>query len=171
MKKILIVIAIIVSILCINKDESIVIPNNAIRFRVVANSNKLEDQLIKNNISVSLQEYIFDLTKNAKSAKETKEILLKNKENIDSIVQKYLDINNINEKFNVSIGNNYFPKKSYKGIDYDAGYYDSIVVNIGASKGLNWWCVIYPPLCLIDEKKEDVEYTTLVTELLEQFTV
>lgn len=171
MKKILIIVAIIIAVLCTNKDENIIIPNNAIRFRVVANSNILEDQLIKNNISLSVQNYIYDLTKNATSSQETKEILLKNKNNIENVVEKYMVMNNINETFDVSIGNNYFPKKSYKGINYDAGYYDSIVVNIGKSKGLNWWCVIYPPLCLIDETKEDIEYTTLVSELLEKFNM
>lgn len=171
MKKILIIVAIIIAILCTNKDESIVIPNNAIRFRVVANSNKLEDQIIKSNISISVQDYIYNLTKNATSSKETKEILLKNKNNIEEVVKKYMVMNNLNETFDVSIGNNYFPKKSFKGINYDAGYYDSVVVNIGASKGLNWWCVIYPPLCLIDETKEETEYTTLVQELIDKFNM
>ena len=77
--------------------------------------------------------------------------------------------NNIKENFNINIGNNYFPDKNYKGVKYQAGYYDSVVINLGDSKGLNWWCVIYPPLCLIEEDTEQVEYTSLVSEILSKF--
>lgn len=171
MKKILIILAIIISIGALNKDESIVIPNNAIRYRIIAASNSIEDQTIKNNLSKEVENYLYELTKNSQSTSETKHILLENKSNIDSFVQNYLDINNIDESFEVKIGNNYFPKKTYKGITYDAGYYDSIIVNLGKGIGLNWWCVIYPPLCLIDEETEDAEYTTLVSELLDKFNM
>lgn len=171
MKKILIITAIIISVIAINKnkEENIIIPNNAIRFRVIASSNRIEDQLNKNKISKSTQEYIYELTKNSKSTAETKEILLKNKTNIENHVKNYMITNNIKENFNINIGNNYFPDKNYKGVKYQAGYYDSVVINLGDSKGLNWWCVIYPPLCLIEEDTEQVEYTSLVSEILSKF--
>lgn len=172
MKKILIITAIIISICAINKgnkEDVVIIPNNAIRFRVIANSNSIEDQLNKNKISKISQEYIYNLTKNSKSSTETKRILLENKTNIENYVQNYLDINNIDEDFKINIGNNYFPNKTFKGVEYQAGYYDSVVIDLGKSEGLNWWCIIYPPLCLIDEETEDVEYTSLVSEILSNF--
>lgn len=172
MKKILIITAIIISICVINKENKediVIIPNNAIRFRVIANSNSIEDQLNKNKVSKISQEYIYNLTKNSKSSKEAKRILLENKTNIENYVQNYLDINNIDEEFKINIGNNYFPNKTFKGVEYQAGYYDSVVIDLGKSEGLNWWCIIYPPLCLIDEKTEDIEYTSLASEILSNF--
>ena len=81
---------------------------------------------------------------------------------------KEMDINNIEESFKISIGSNYFPNKKYKGVEYKEGYYDSVVIELGESSGLNWWCVIYPPLCKIDNV-EEAEYTTLVGEILSNF--
>ena len=171
MKKILIILAIIISVIVINKEqeeETVIIPHNAIRFRVIANSNTIEDQIIKNKISKNTEEYISSLVSEAKTASQTKEILIDNKENINNYVQNYMDINNIEETFKISIGSNYFPNKKYKGVEYKEGYYDSVVIELGESSGLNWWCVIYPPLCKIDNV-EEAEYTTLVGEILSNF--
>lgn len=171
MKKILIILSIIILIIISTKEESIIIPESSIRFRVIANSNSLEDQTNKAKISKNLSSYITELIKNSNNTLEAKEIINENYNNIESYVENYLDVNNINEKFNLSIGRNYFPKKSYKGITYNAGYYDSIVLSLGQASGVNWWCVMYPPLCLLDEEMEEYEYTSLVQELLNKYNI
>ena len=68
--------------------------------------------------------------------------------------------------FNVNYGNNYFPEKVFKGVKYNEGYYESIVVSIGEAKGDNWWCVLFPNLCIVNDK--DVEYTSLVKEIIDK---
>jgi stage II sporulation protein R len=170
MKRILVISAIIILILTINKKEdNIIIPTDAIRLRVVANSNSVNDQLIKNKISKSIQEEIYNMTYNSKSNTEVKEILNKNYDHLASSINNILESNNVNYDYKLNIGRNYFPKKIYKSIEYPSGYYDSITIELGNHQGLNWWCVIYPPLCLIDEDTENVEYTTLVSELLNDY--
>jgi stage II sporulation protein R len=170
MKRILVISAIIILILTINKKEdNIIIPTDAIRLRVVANSNSVNDQLIKNKISKSIQEEIYNMTYNSKSNTEVKEILNKNYDHLASSINNILESNNVNYDYKLNIGRNYFPKKIYKSIEYPSGYYDSITIELGNHQGLNWWCVIYPPLCLIDEDTESVEYTTLVSELLNDY--
>ncbi len=172
MKKILIVVAIIIVVLISKEENEIIIPNNAIRFRVVANSNTLEDQSIKNNIAKYIESYVIDLTSDAKSSEEAKDILLSNHKTIENEVENYMVMNNIKMNYEVSIGRNYFPSKNYRGVKYDAGFYDSIVLNLGNKQGINWWCVMYPPLCLADRdtKSTDVEYTTLTKEILDKYT-
>ncbi len=167
MKKILIIIAVFITIMCVNKKEDIIIPNNAIRFRVVSSSNTIEDQVIKNKISKKLQKNIYDLTKNASSYEETKKTLNMNYDYLKDSIEEELKNNNVSYSYKLNIGRNYFPSKQYKGIKYDAGYYDSVSIELGNHNGLNWWCIIYPPLCLIDEDVSDVEYTTLASELLD----
>jgi stage II sporulation protein R len=170
MKRILVISAIIILILTINKKEdNIIIPTDAIRLRVVANSNSVNDQLIKNKISKSIQEEIYNMTYNSKSNTEVKEILNKNYDHLASSINNILESNNVNYDYKLNIGRNYFPKKIYKSIEYPSVYYDSITIELGNHQGLNWWCVIYPPLCLIDEDTESVEYTTLVSELLNDY--
>lgn len=171
MKKVLVIMALIMLVLINknNKDE-LIIPDASIRFRVIANSNTYEDIFEKNKISKYLDKKVFEFIKDSNSADEAKEELLNNKFNISSIIDKYLLENKINMNYELNIGKNYFPTKYYKGIKYAAGYYDSVVLKLGESNGMNWWCVIYPPLCLIDDTdKDEVEYTTLVKELMNKY--
>lgn len=163
MKKILIIVAIIIGILVYKNDNTIIIPTNAVRLRVIANSNTVEDQQFKNQISKKLSNYINNLLINSKNSKETINILNSKKEEISNYLNQYTT------DYKINIGKNYFPKKIYKNIEYEEGYYDSIVVELGKSNGLNWWCVIYPPLCLIDESKETYEYTSIVSDILHNF--
>ena len=72
--------------------------------------------------------------------------------------------------YNVNYGYNYFPEKTYRGITYNEGYYESIVISIGASEGDNWWCVLFPNLCLADyENKDDKEYKLWVVETIKKY--
>ena len=61
---------------------------------------------------------------------------------------------------------------SERVVSYEEGNYESLVVEIGEAKGENWWCVLFPPLCSIDVKKEDkdfVEYKSKVLEILNHY--
>ena len=169
MKKILIVVAIVITIIMYNKETNIIIPESSIRFRVIANSNTLEDQVNKSKLSKNLSSYIYNLIKYAKSKEDATNIINSNYHNIDDFVKNYLIMNNIHDKYDLSIGLNYFDQKNYQGIDYNAGYYDSIVLSLGEKRGVNWWCVMYPPLCLIDEDTSENEYTTLVQDMLKKY--
>ncbi len=173
MKKLLVIVAIVMLIIINSKSDSIIIPESAIRYRVVASSNSANDQLVKNKISKHMQEYLIDLTKDAKSSANAEEILKNNYEKINQELASFINTNKINTSYEVKIGRNYFPTKNYKGVDYSAGYYESIVINLGHKQGVNWWCVMYPPLCLIDEKEDldEVEYTTYVSELLKSYNI
>ena len=55
---------------------------------------------------------------------------------------------------------------------YPAGNYDSLVITLGKGAGSNFWCVLFPPLCLLDNEKEDVgevDYKFYVKKLLDRF--
>ena len=49
----------------------------------------------------------------------------------------------------------WIPEKSYGSLSFPAGNYEALNVTIGEGKGQNWWCVLYPPLCLIDVKADE----------------
>ena len=92
---------------------------------------------------------------------------------IDNYVKQTMPIlrnilNNYQVKYNISYGDNFLPSKTYKGIKYPAGYYNSLVITLGQGLGENFWCVMYPPLCLIDENKNttEVEYKSYVKDVL-----
>ena len=157
MKKVMIFLAVLVCIMINNvKANEVKIPESAIRIRIIANSNSAEDQFIKGQVRESLQKQISDMLTGVKTIEEARKILNRNLTNFDFAIEKVLRRNNIDLKFNVNYGINYFPEKEFKGITYKDGYYESIVVTLGQGKGNNWWCILFPPLCLLETEEKDM---------------
>ena len=74
--------------------------------------------------------------------------------------------------YKVNFGINYFPEKNYKGVIYEEGYYESLVVTLGSGNGENWWCVLFPPLCLMEGEEtntDEVEYKSFVKEMIDKY--
>ena len=175
MKKIIIIILSLISLIYLYnqsaKAENI-IPNEAIRFRVIANSNTIYDQNIKIQVKNAVQNKIFELTKDAKTIEDTRKILINNTKVIDNIVKSTLKKLDYDKKYNIKYGLNYFPKKEYKGITYKEGNYESLVVTLGNGQGDNWWCVLFPPLCLVEADEtsaSNAEYSFFIKEILEKY--
>ena len=68
--------------------------------------------------------------------------------------------------YDINYGLNYFPEKTYEGKTYPAGEYESLVITLGSGEGDNFWCILFPPLCMIDE---EVEYKSFIKESLSKF--
>ena len=167
MKKVIVVLFLVsLAFIFSNHDEEIIIPNNAIRFRVIANSDSVEDQMKKMEIKSAVENKVYALINGENNAIEVRNIIEGNIDTIKDIVEEY------NVPYNINYGNNYFPSKTYKGVMYPAGNYESLVITLGDGVGANFWCVLFPPLCLIDNSKEDisdVDYQLYVKKLLKGF--
>lgn len=166
MKKILYILSIIfLLIIFINMKNNQTIQDESIRFRIIANSNSLEDQNLKKLIKRELELNLFPLLQESKSIYETRNIIHENKAFIDELLSKY------NVEYDINYGINFFPEKEYDNYIYEEGNYESLVIKLGEAKGNNWWCVMYPPLCLIDQNsnnKEDIEYKLYIQEILQK---
>ena len=150
--------------------RSLTIPNDAIRIRIIPNSNSSFDQDIKKKVKDKIEITMYDLLKDAKSSKEAYDIIENNLELVDKDVQKVLNFENYDKGYNVNFGKNYFPQKEYKGVKYEEGYYESLLITLGKGEGDNWWCVLFPPLCLIEgEENDSVEYKSIVMEILNKY--
>jgi len=162
MKKIVFLMFIIFLIVIMStKNNQILIPNEAIRIRVIPNSNDLNDQKLKSDIKNEVSNYLYNKISNVDNYEDANKIIAVNLNNINAIVGKHTD------DFNIYYGSNYFPKKNYKGVNYGEGKYKSLVIKLGEAKGDNFWCVLFPPLCSIDEKKFDgAKYKLYVSKLL-----
>lgn len=136
------------------------IRNDVLRLHVIANSDDISDQQLKLKVRDAVLEKgrdIFGQSDN-KQAAETKakigiSVLEETAKNI--ILQ-----NGYNYDVKVEIGKSRFPTKTYENITLPAGEYDAVRVIIGKGEGKNWWCVMFPPLCLPaaegDKKIDDV---------------
>ena len=173
MKKTIILLLFILGFYFIISDvmaKNIEIPDDAIRIRVVPNSNSDYDQEIKEKVRDELQTSMYDLLKDTKSSDDARKLLEENLGYIKNNVKNVLEREKYNKNYDVNFGMNYFPEKEYKGVKYEEGYYESLLVTLGEGKGDNWWCVLFPPLCLIEaEENTDVEYKSIVKEILDKY--
>lgn len=176
MKKIIfIVITVIVAFLVyVNVNASVdevVIPDAAIRVRVIANSNSIHDQNMKMKVKERIEKSISPLLVSVDNVNEARSIISNSIDSLENDVEVLFKDNNYDKDFKVNFGKNFFPDKDYKGVHYDEGEYESLVVTIGEGTGDNWWCVLFPPLCLLDasdSETDDVEYQFFVTKMLDK---
>lgn len=150
--------------------KNIEIPEDAIRIRVVPNSNSDLDQEIKGKVKDELETSMYNLLKDTKNSDDARKKIEDNLDSIKAGVGGVLEREKYDKNYEVNFGLNYFPEKEYKGVKYEEGYYESLLVTLGEGKGDNWWCVLFPPLCLIEaEESTDVEYKSLVKELIDKY--
>lgn len=157
MKKIIIVLSIIIIILCLYKNNYY--EKETIRFRIIANSNSVEDQKLKKEIVKDISNDL--IKRNIKTISQERKYLL-NK--IPKFEEKIKEKTN---NYDINYGNNYFPEKKYNGKTYKAGNYESLVITLGDGNGKNFWCILFPPLCMIDEKEQEkIEYKSVIKEVI-----
>jgi len=173
MKKILIIISIVLIFTLVTQNvnaEDVMIPNEAIRLRILANSNSVYDQEVKMDVAMKVQDEIYKILKNEDSIDGAKTTLEENIPKLESIVERIFKEKSYMNTFKVEYGYHYFPEKEYKGVKYDAGEYESLLITLGEGKGDNWWCVLFPPLCLVEaEESSEVEYKFFIQELIEKY--
>lgn len=148
-------------------EKTLIIPDDSLRIRVIPNSNSEYDQNVKKKVKNQVQITMYNLLKDSKSVEEAREIVKNNLDKVDSEVKKILLTEDYKDNYDINYGYNYFPEKTYKGVTYNEGYYESLVVKLGKGEGDNWWCVLYPPLCLIEE--DNTEYKSLIKEILNKY--
>lgn len=174
MKKVFIISLVLLGIATVNtRSNQVLIPKQAIRFRVIANSNQKSDQDIKLLVRNKIQTELYNDVVNTKNIKEARNIVKRNLNKYDTTVKIALTENQINQDYTINYGTNYFPEKTYKGVVYPEGNYESLVVTLGNGIGENWWCVLFPPLCLLEaeetEEKTTVEYHSFIKDILDKY--
>lgn len=143
--------------------ENELIPDEAIRIRVIAASDKAEDQKLKMQIKNEVEKYLYEQLSNVDNINEAHIVIKDSLIYIDKIVKKYTT------DYDINYGLNYFPEKEFKGIKYADGEYQSLVITLGNGLGNNWWCVLFPPLCMIEEDTSDVEYRSFIVDTLNKY--
>lgn len=122
---------------------------NLFRLHIIANSDSEEDQnlklYIRNNIINYLKKYQFS------SKQDLIKFLTKHEKDLNELIKSSITQKGYDYNFTIEIGNSFFPHKKYENIILPAGYYDGLKIKIGKAEGKNWWCVLFPPMCLINE--------------------
>lgn len=136
-------------------DNKMEIPDDAIRLRILANSNTADDQAVKRDIRDVVNANIENWVSDLKTAEQAKGVIHSHLDDIRSTVQNKLNKMHLDEPFTVTLGQAKFPTKMYGGYVYPAGKYQALVITLGSGEGANWWCVLFPPLCFLDFQNGD----------------
>lgn len=138
-----------------------------IRLHVIANSNSVEDQTLKLKVRDGIIAYMNDQD-DLKTVAETREFLKNDMKRLETIADGIIAAEGRNYTAKANIGIRYIPEKTYGDITFPAGNYEAVNIVLGDGKGANWWCVLFPPLCLLEEGT-DTFPPTMPKELPEDF--
>lgn len=141
-----------------------------IRFHVIANSDSEDDQELKLRVRDRLLDFINDrLRKEAVKLSDgeeetatldisqTRSFLEEHIGEIRQEASRIIEEEGYRYSVSAELGVRFIPEKTYGSLKFPAGNYEALTVTIGSGQGKNWWCVLYPPLCLIDAGQADDE--------------
>ena len=147
------------------------ISGEVFRLHILANSDSEEDQNLKLEVRDAVQEFCCNIYGNAETKQEAEQIISDNLDDIISTAQDVVDSRGFDYRVGGEIVNMYFTNRVYENITLPAGYYDAVRLTIGSGEGHNWWCVMFPPICISTSENtaeiSDVlneEQTELVTD-------
>ena len=130
---------------------STVIPKEAVRLRILANSDSDKDQALKRKVRDEVKAQIDGWVADLKSFEDARRVIQSHIPEIEKTVEKTLKREGSKESFQVTFGKNIkFPTKVYGNFIYPAGEYEAVLISIGKGEGANWWCVLFPPMCFLD---------------------
>lgn len=130
--------------------DTIVIPKEAIRLRILANSDTPGDQALKRKVRDEVNKNITKWVQDIDSLKKAREVIKSHLPDLEQIALNVVKEENSNQSVKVEFSRVQFPTKLYGQYLYPAGKYEAILITLGKGEGANWWCVLYPPLCFLD---------------------
>lgn len=142
------------------------IANEIIRFHVIANSDSIRDQSVKLKVKDAVVESLTKKMREVQTKEEARIVIKSELSNMENIANNILLEEGENYKATASLTRQDFPVKLYGDMSFPAGNYEAVRIQLGKSEGKNWWCVMFPSLCLIDgtyqvvpdESKEKLKY-------------
>lgn len=157
-------LVLLVSLIALTASEGFMaaatVQNECLRLHVLANSDSEADQNVKLIVRDALLEEAARMFSSAKSADEAEKRVLENKEYLEELACKVLEENGFSYGAEIFVVSEFFDTREYDGIALPAGSYEAVKVILGEGKGHNWWCVMFPSLCIpsVTEKTDDSVY-------------
>ena len=122
--------------------------DKVLRLHVIANSDSEEDQSLKLLVRDALLEKTNILLSNVKSRDEAKTLIEENLAELQKIAKSTVKENGDSYSVSIEFSEEKYPTKTYDNVAFPAGEYLSLRIKIGSAEGKNWWCVLFPPMCL-----------------------
>ena len=153
----------IISCIAFEKDcEDI--RSNVLRLHVIADSNSSEAQSVKLKVRDAILEESGELFEGNTSLDGAEIRLSENLDTMKAVAERTLRENGYTYSAEVEITECYFPTRHYGDITLPAGYYNALRVVLGEGEGENWWCVMFPPMCLPAASKDEAKLSDVLDE-------
>ena len=152
----------LLSILPIHSES--LIYDEVLRLHVIANSDSDADQKLKLLVRDAILEETQKILKNAKSREEAEKIISENSALLENIALETVRKNQFDYPVTLELGREKYPTKNYESCAFPSGEYLSLRIKIGEASGQNWWCVLFPPLCLSAATDKDAFTSVGITD-------
>ena len=122
--------------------------NQLVRLHVVANSDSPEDQAVKLRVRDAIVESLEADLQSMGDLEQAKAYLQENLPKIEAVANRVLAAAGFEETAIASLQKEAFDIRHYDTFTLPAGVYEALRITIGEGQGKNWWCVVFPSLCL-----------------------
>lgn len=143
-----VILALVLVIAVVPTDRDAAVYNDTIRLHILANSDKTEDQTLKLAIRDKLIAKYSDVLKGAQSKDEAAREIGRLSGAIKKDVDAWINEAGYPYESRIELLTEWYDRREYDGFALPEGYYTSLQIMLGEANGQNWWCVMYPPLCL-----------------------
>lgn len=144
------------SVLGMSRPSEALTPGDFIRFHVIANSNSEEDQALKLKVRDEILAKVTSDLAQMESIDCTRDYIEENMSRIAEIAEAVIRQQGFAYSAKANLRIRWIPEKTYGTVTFPAGNYEAFTVELGQAAGENWWCVMFPPLCLIGDDPEAV---------------
>lgn len=131
------------------------ISDEVFRLHILANSDSEEDQSLKLKVRDKVLEHTESLFVNARSKQEAESLISENLQNVADVAAKEVRDNGYTYSVKAQIIKMHFSTRHYDNYTLPSGMYDALRISIGEGKGHNWWCVMFPSICVSPQKDRD----------------
>lgn len=148
------------------------IRDSVLRLHILANSDSEQDQTLKLQVRDRILKETEDLFNNTTSVLNAQEQAAQNIRKIIDIAEDEVQKQGFDYKVDAQVCNQFFDTRVYENFSLPAGHYNALRITIGEAKGHNWWCVLYPPMCLPgampQEELQDSDLTSSQCDIIEK---
>ena len=121
-----------------------------LRFHILANSDSDEDQALKMTVKEEVLGYLEGAMPEDMDVAETTDWMRRHTDELENLSREIVQQEGYDYPVSAAVTTCWFPEKTYGDLTFPAGNYEALRIEIGAAKGHNWWCVLYPNLCFLD---------------------
>ena len=129
------------------------ISSKLVRLHVIAVSDAREEQALKLRVRDAVLEYLSPRLTGAADSDQAQTIIRQELEGIRLVAESAAQGRSVT----VALGKERYPTKHYEGFTLPAGKYESLRITLGQGQGHNWWCIVFPPVCLSASQSDTVE--------------